>query len=61
MNCIPPGPSGHGILQARTSSGLPFPSPGDFPKPRIEPTSPALAGVFFTVEPPGKPYLFYNE
>ena len=23
-------------------SGLPFPSPGDLPKPRIEPTSPAL-------------------
>ena len=32
-------------------SGLPFPSPGDFPNPGIEPsslTSPALAGGFFT-------------
>ena len=31
-------------------SGLPFPSPGDFPDPEIEPTSlvsPALAGRFF--------------
>ena len=32
-------------------SGLPFPPPGDFPDPEIEPasfTSPALAGGFFT-------------
>ena len=36
-------------------SGLPFPSPGDLPDPGIEPTSPALAGGFFTTEPPGKP------
>ena len=36
-------------------SGLPFPSPGDLPDPGIEPTSPALAGRFFTTAPPGKP------
>ena len=36
-------------------SGLPFPSPGNLPDPRTEPTSPALAGRFFTTEPPGKP------
>ena len=36
-------------------SGLPFPSPGDLPKPGIKPTSPVLAGRFFTTEPPGKP------
>ena len=36
-------------------SYLPFPSPGDLPDPRIEPTSPAFAGGFFTTEPPGKP------
>ena len=39
-------------------SGLPFPIPGDLPKPGIKPTSPAspvLAGRFFTTEPPGKP------
>ena len=35
--------------------GLPFSPPGDLPRPGIEPTSPALAGRFFTVEPPGKP------
>ena len=39
-------------------SGLPFPSPGDLPNPGIEPASPALAGRFFTTEPPGKPFNF---
>ena len=39
-------------------SGLPYPSPGDIPDPGIEPTSPALAGGFFTTEPPGKPSRF---
>ena len=37
-------------------SGLPFPSPRDLPDPGIEPASPALAGGFFTTEPPGKPF-----
>ena len=45
-------------------SGLPFPSPGDLPYPGIEPVplaSPAMAGSFFTTEPPGKPiYVFYE-
>ena len=39
-------------------SGLPFPPPGDFPGPKIEPESPVppvLAGRFFTTEPPGDP------
>ena len=36
-------------------SGLPFPPPGDLLDPGIEPKSPALAGGFFTTEPPGKP------
>ena len=42
--------------------GLPFPSPGDLPDPRIKPPSPALAGRFFTAEPPGKPMniFLYN-
>ena len=31
-------------------SGLPCPTPGDLPDPRIEPRSPAIAGRFFTVE-----------
>ena len=29
-----------------------FPSPGDLPDPGIKPTSLALAGRFFTTEPP---------
>ena len=36
-------------------SGLPFSSPGDLPDPEIKPASPALAGGFFTTEPPRKP------
>ena len=36
-------------------NGLPFPPPGDPPNPGIEPTSPALAGGFFTTKPAGKP------
>ena len=35
-------------------NGLPFPPLGDLPKPRIKPLSPALAGRFFTPEPPGR-------
>ena len=38
-------------------SELPFPTPGDLPDPGIEPwspASPALAGGFFTAEPPRK-------
>ena len=42
-------------------SVLPFPSPGDLPRPRIEPLSPALAGRFLTIEPPGKPLGFMTS
>ena len=38
-------------------SGLPFPLPGDLSNPGIKHTSlasPALAGRFFTTEPPGE-------
>ena len=41
-------------------SGLPFPPPGDLPNPGIKPispASPAVAGGFFTTEPPGKPVM----
>ena len=40
-------------------SGLPFPSPGDLLNPGIKPVSPALAGKFFTTEPPEKPKEVY--
>ena len=42
-------------------SGLMFPPPGDLPKPRIKPASPAspaLAGEFFTSEPSGKAHMW---
>ena len=42
-------------------SELPFPSPGDLPDPEIEAPSPALAGRFFTTEPPGKPPCIYSK
>ena len=42
--------SGKNIL-----SGLPFPPPGDFPYPGLEPVSPALTGGFFTTSHLGNP------
>ena len=42
-------------------SRLPFPFSGNLPDPRIEPVSPALAGRFFTIEPPQKPFKIYME
>ena len=54
-DCSPPGSSGHGISQARYWNGLPFPLPEDLPNPGTEPVSPespAVAGRFFTTEPP---------
>ena len=53
-----PGSSVQGIFQARILEWVVMPSSGDLPDPGIElefPPSPALAGRFFTVEPPGKP------
>ena len=47
-------PLSMGFPRQKNWNGLPFPSPGDLPDPRIEPVSPALAGGFFTTEPPGK-------
>ena len=43
-------------------SGLPFPSPGDFPNPRIEPRSPALQADSLPPEPLEKPRssIYYN-
>ena len=38
---------------------MPFPPPGNLPNPGIEPPSAALAGRFFTTEPPGKPSVKY--
>jgi len=54
MDCSLPGFSIHGISHTRILSGLPFLSPGDLLYPGIKPTSSAMAGEFFTTEPPIK-------
>ena len=58
VDCTPLGSTAHGISRQEYWSDLPFPSPGDPPDPGIEPlspASPALAGGFFTIQPPGRP------
>ena len=62
-------PLSMGFPRHEYCSGLPFPSSWYLPNPGIiKPSSlgsPALAGGFFTTEPPGKPrdllYLFSNS
>ena len=59
MDCSPwtvarQAPLSMGFSRQEYWSGLPFPSPGELPHPGLEPGSPALAGRFFTTEPPGK-------
>ena len=39
-------------------SGLPFPSPGDLPHPRIKPRSPGWQAGSLPAELPGKPHLY---
>ena len=48
-------PLGMGPPRQAYWSGLSFPSLGYLPYPGIKPTSPALAGGFFTAKPPEKP------
>ena len=43
-----------GFSQQEHWSELLYPTQGDCPHPVIEPLLPALAGRFFTTEPPGK-------
>ena len=48
-------PLSMGFFRQEYWDGLPFPTPGNLPNPEIVPrslTSPALAGRFFTTEPP---------
>ena len=54
-------PLSMGFSRQEYWSGLPFPSPGDLPKPRMEPSSPALAGRFYTTELPGKPVVYLEN
>ena len=48
-------PLSMGFPRQEYCSELPFSPPGDLPDPEVEPTSPVLAGGFFTTESPGKP------
>ena len=52
-----------GFLRQEYWGGLPLPPPGDLPDPGIELVSLmclALAGRFFTAEPPGKPKVAFT-
>ena len=61
-------PLSMGFPRPECWNGFPVPSPGSLPNPEICPASlvsPALAGRFFTIVPPGKPpsdmYSIYLE
>ena len=59
MDYSPKGPLSMGFSRQECWNGLPFPPLGDLPNPGTEPTSlesPALAGGYFTIEPPVGPY-----
>ena len=58
VDCSPPGPSVHGILQARTPEGLPCPPPADLPHAGIGLRllcRPHWQVNSFPLAPPGKP------
>ena len=52
-------PLSMGFFRQEYWSGLPCPALGDLPNPDIESVSPALAGGFFTAEPPPKLIYVY--
>ena len=54
IDCGHQAPLSMGFLRQEYWSGWPFPSPGGLSDAGIEPTSPALAGRFFTTKPPVK-------
>ena len=57
-------PLSMGFSRQEYWSGLPCLSPRDLPDPGVEPMSflsTALAGGFFTTEPPGKSYRRYEN
>ena len=60
MDCRPPGSPVHGISQGGILERVAISPPVALPDPGVEstsPVSPALAGRFFTTEPPGRPSL----
>ena len=56
MDCSLPGSSVPGISQARVLEWIAISFYRDLSDPGMEHMSPALAGKFFTTEPPGKPH-----
>ena len=54
MDCSPPGPSVHEILQARILEYVAIPFSRGSSDPGIEPGSPALQAGSLPSEPPGK-------
>ena len=57
-DCSPPGSSVHGIVQARILEWVTISFSRWSSHKEIKPSSPALAGGFFTTVPPGKPELY---
>ena len=55
VDCSPTGSSVQGISQARILEWVAISFSGGSSLPGTEPVSSALAGGFFTAEPPGKP------
>ena len=51
----PQAPLSMEFIKQEYQSGLPFPTPGDLPNPRMEPRSPALQADSVLSDPPGKP------
>ena len=60
-DCSLPGFSVHGISQARTLEWVAVSFSRALTDSGIEPTSPALAGGFFTAKPPGKPKKYKGK
>ena len=56
MDCSPPGSLSMRVLEQEYWSGLPFPSPGYLPDPRIELVSPALKLDASPLSHKGSPY-----
>ena len=54
-------PPSMGFSRQEYWSGLPLPSPEDFPHPGIEPRSPSLQADALTSQPPGKPSKCLNN
>ena len=60
MDCSSPGSSVRGISQASILECIVISSSRDLPNAgfKLTSVSPELAGGFFTIEPPGKPFQF---